>query len=132
MRILAPLAAALLSCALVPAAHAQTTGTARGAQARPRVPYTGINVSGQPRFEGGAFRWAVPPTIATVDPGSPAQRVGIRAGDILLLVNGSDARDPETLVGAPGKSYVFRVRRGGEVREYTLTSTAVPTIRPNG
>lgn len=134
MRLLTLAAAALFTCAFTSAAQGQQPAAssfgkvgAQGAQGRPRVPYTGINVSGRPQFSaGGSFRWATHPTAASVDSGSPAYRVGIRAGDVVLLVNGSDARDPETLVGQPGKVYVFRIRRGSEVREYTVTSTAVP------
>jgi S1-C subfamily serine protease len=134
MRLLTLAAAALFTCALAAAADAQQPAASRtgkvsvqGAPGRPRVPYTGINVSGRPQFSpGGAFRWATHPTAASVDSGSPAYRVGIRAGDVVLLVNGSDARDPETLVGQPGKVYVFRIRRGTQLREYTVTSTAVP------
>jgi S1-C subfamily serine protease len=132
MRILAAFAV-LLAFAAAPAAYAQeqTTSTQRS-QANPRVPYTGVNVSGQPLFAGGKFRWASHPAVATVDAGSPAHRVGIRRGDVVLLVNGSDARDPETLLGAPGTTYVFRIRRGGEVREYTVTSTSGPPAQPGG
>jgi len=138
MRLLTIAAAALLTCAFASAAQAQQPAASRGkvsaqgAPGRPRVPYTGINISGQPRFSpGGSFRWATHPTAASVDSGSPAYRVGMRGGDVVLLVNGSDARDPETLVGQPGKVYVFRIRRGTEVREYTVTSTTLP-VRPSG
>jgi hypothetical protein len=50
----------------------------------------------------------------------------------VLLVNGRDAREPEAMVGEPGTVYVFRVRRGSAVREYTVTSTALPITRPSG
>jgi S1-C subfamily serine protease len=100
---------------------------------RPRVPYSGINISMVPQFgPGGTMRWAHHPTIDTVDPGSPAARVGLRPGDIVLLVNGRDSREPEAMVGEPGTVFVFRVRRGSAVREYTVTSTALPSTRPSG
>jgi C-terminal processing protease CtpA/Prc len=136
MRALLALTAAItLSCALAPSADAQEE-TARtsvpAAAGRSRVPYTGMNISGQPRFENGTFRWVTHPRVATVEPGSPAYKVGIRPGDVVVLVNGVDARVPETMMGQPGKVYVFRIRRGSEVRDYTLTSTTRPTLQASG
>jgi S1-C subfamily serine protease len=135
-----PLLFAAIACAALPsavAAQQPAPGAERqsvtSSRVRPKVPYSGINLSMVPQFgPGGTMRWAHPPTIATVDPGSPAARVGLRAGDVVLLVNGRDAREPEAMVGEPGTVYVFRVRRGSAVRDYTVTSTALPTPRPSG
>jgi S1-C subfamily serine protease len=139
MRFYVPLFAALTWAALPSSVAAQQpapgagTQTVTSARVRPKVPYSGINISMVPQFgPGGTMRWAHHPTIATVDPGSPAARVGLRPGDIVLLVNGRDAREPEAMFGEPGKVYVFRVRRGSAVREYTVTSTTLPTTRPPG
>jgi len=56
--------------------------------------------------------------IAGVLRNSPADRGGIRPGDILIAVDGKTVRDPKEmldLVAAlpPGKRAGFRVRRGG-------------------
>ncbi len=137
MRLYVPLLAAVACVVLPAAAEAQQPGpvgqSVTSSRVRPKVPYSGINISMVPVFgPGGTMRWAHHPTIATVDPGSPAARVGLRAGDIVLLVNGRDAREPEAMVGEPGTVYVFRVRRGSAVRDYTVTSTTLPVARPSG
>jgi S1-C subfamily serine protease len=139
MRFSVPLFAVFAWAALPSSVAAQQPApgserqTVTSSRVRPKVPYSGINISMVPQFgPGGTMRWAHHPTIATVDAGSPAARVGLRPGDILLLVNGRDAREPEAMLGEPGKVYVFRVRRGSTVREYTVTSTTLPTTRPPG
>lgn len=138
MRLYVPLIAAVACAALPVAAAAQQPGPAVGqsvtsSRVRPKVPYSGINISMVPQFgPGGTMRWAHHPTIATVDPGSPADRVGLRPGDVVLLVNGRDSREPEAMYGEPGTVYVFRVRRGSSVRDYTVTSTTLPSTRPAG
>ena len=65
------------------------------------------------------------PVITQVYRNGPAERAGLREGDILIAVNGDD-----TLVTPPGHHwrqppgtrYVFRIRRDGEDREFTLLS----------
>ena len=108
-------------------------GQTRSAGVRARVPYTGMYLSGQPRFSpGGGMRWATYPTVRSVDPGSPAAKLGVAAGDVILLVNGTDGRDPESLVGRPGKVYVFRIRRGNSTRDVTITSIPAPQPSARG
>jgi S1-C subfamily serine protease len=137
MRFYIPLFAAVTCAALPLAAAAQQPAPGAERQpvtstgVRPRVPYFGMNLSMVPVFgPGGTMRWAHHPAIATVDAGSPAARVGLQAGDTVLLVNGRDAREPEAMVGETGAVYVFRVRRGSVVREYTVTSIERPSARP--
>lgn len=136
MRLFIPLLAAVACASLPAAAAAQQPGVGQSvtsSRVRPKVPYSGINISMVPQFgPGGTMRWAHHPRIDTVDPGSPAARVGLRPGDVVLLVNGRDAREPEAMVGEPGTVYVFRVRRGSAVRDYTVTSTTLPVARPSG
>jgi C-terminal processing protease CtpA/Prc len=89
--------------------------------------YLGLRVGGVPRpAQDGAARWADYPVVRSVDAGSPAARVGIEAGDVLLQVNGVDARDPRTLFGRPGKVFTIRVRRDGQVHEFVIASEPPP------
>jgi C-terminal processing protease CtpA/Prc len=126
--------AAVAILAVAETAHAQQpartapnqTVTASVGRARPHIPHTGMHVGGRPQFTGGVFRWAEYPYVATVEASSPAARVGIRPGDVVLSINGADARDPNTMVGEAGKVFVIRVRRGTGVREFTVTSTPGP------
>lgn len=62
---------------------------------------------GEPRmYEFGA--------VETVNPGSPAEKAGIRRGDILLSVAGMDARKPMPLASVlkPGATVLVRLQRG--------------------
>lgn len=139
MRFCVPLLATVTLAALPSTVAAQQPAPGTGGQSvtssrvKPKVPYSGINISMVPLFgPGGTMRWAHHPTIDTVDPGSPAARVGLRPGDVVLLVNGRDSREPEAMHGEPGTVYVFRVRRGSAIRDYTVTSTVLPTTRRTG
>jgi S1-C subfamily serine protease len=68
--------------------------------------------------------------IREVSPGGPAQRAGVRAGDVILAVNGTDLRgaDPgrrvvELLRGVdPGDKVDLRVARAGKTRDFTVTA----------
>ncbi|NMG48853.1 Do family serine endopeptidase [Azoarcus communis] len=70
--------------------------------------------------------------IAGVLRGSPAERGGIRPGDILLDVDGRSVQDPKgmlEMVAAlpPGKTASFRVRRSGEEIELKVAVGRRPT-----
>jgi len=96
-------------------------------RARPNAAYLGISYSIKPAMApDGSMRLAEHPAITAVAPGSPAAKVGIAVGDVILSANGVDALDPKALFGEAGKVYVLRIRRGSEVREFTVQSTASP------
>ncbi|HEX6751044.1 MAG TPA: M56 family metallopeptidase [Longimicrobium sp.] len=68
------------------------------------------------------------PTVTSVTPGFPAEAAGVRAGDVLVSVNGRDAREP-WLFGsrAPGTAYTVRIRRAGAERNLRLVIGPPPT-----
>lgn len=83
------------------------------------------------RREGSDFRWhsTEPMRVKAAVPGSPAERAGLRAGDVVLRINGHELTDR----GAgrffdrltPGQAVRFQVRRGSR----TLTIPIVPEVR---
>lgn len=64
------------------------------------------------------------PSIESVEPGSPADRAGVRGGDRLLAMAGRDLRDAEidfTPLLRPGTRIPIKVRRGVETKQLTVT-----------
>lgn len=103
------------------------------AQAGPRI-YFGMELDCGDcgwRREGEGWRWVStqPMRIQSTVPGSPAHRAGLRAGDVVLRINGYELSDR----GAgrffdrvsPGSAVRFTVRRGTR----TLTIPIVPEVR---
>lgn len=87
--------------------------------------------SGRPVWE---FRSPPEPEIAGVAPGSPADGAGLRAGDILLRIDG---RALDTKAGGewfsaiqPGQSVRFDVRREGEELTVELVALARDDVAP--
>jgi len=92
---------------------------------------------GQKPMIGVAMAGAVgePVQIGQVEPGSAADRAGLRPGDIILSV-GPDGKMPgdwnevvAELVRKPGTPVAVTVERGSQVVETTLTPNAVPYER---
>jgi regulator of sigma E protease len=65
--------------------------------------------------------------VGTVHPGEPAEKAGLKTGDVVLAVNGVPAY-AETAVNAfrtnVGKPLTMRVRRDGAEREFVVTPVA--------
>lgn len=75
-----------------------------------------------------AARPRIHPKVTQVTPGGPAERAGLRAGDVLLTVNGEDSRArPLFRERTPGTRYTIRVRRGDQEREVLLVVAERPT-----
>ena len=60
--------------------------------------------------------------INSVDPGGPADKAGLRRGDVILDMNGEDVTDPNTLrnriAGAPpGSEATFTILRNGKQQQ---------------
>lgn len=103
------------------------------AQAGPRI-YFGMELDCGDcgwRRDGNDWRWhsVQPMRIKAAVPGSPAHRAGLRAGDVVLRINGHELT--ERGAGrffdrlSPGQPVRFEVRRGTR----TLTIPIVPEIR---
>ncbi len=80
-----------------------------------------FGLAGQPR---GAL-------VANVTPGSPAERAGIKRGDVILELNGapvSDSRDLSLKVSmmAPGTPVKVKVFRDGREQEFSLNLAEMP------
>ncbi|MDO9598132.1 MAG: Do family serine endopeptidase [Azoarcus sp.] len=75
--------------------------------------------------------------IAGVLRDSPAERGGVRPGDVLIAVDGKSVQDPKEmleLVAAlpPGKTFSFRVRRAGEEVDLSVAVGRRPTPKAAG
>jgi S1-C subfamily serine protease len=102
--------------------------------ARVRVPkgWIGVNTTGvqlkEQRGDGTTWiRFLEPPVVASVDPGSPADRVGVQAGDVLVEIGGQ--RLLQTSVSfadllRPGEEIAIKLTRDGE------TVVLTPKVEP--
>lgn len=78
-----------------------------------------------------SFGYCDYPRVETVDAGSPAEKVGLSAGDTLLAYNNLDLLQHDVNYQSllvPGKPLRIRYRREGQVRE--VSPTIVPRIEP--
>ncbi|MYK69444.1 MAG: PDZ domain-containing protein [Gammaproteobacteria bacterium] len=67
------------------------------------------------------------PRLIRVYCGYPAHEAGLRAGDLILAVNGRDARQPRVIsAGRPGTVLEVRIQRDEEVLEFTVVSVRRP------
>jgi regulator of sigma E protease len=73
------------------------------------------------------------PFVGSVEPGSAAERAGLRPGDLVLAVDGAPVGQwddvQSRLEEAKGRPLLFRVQRGTEHREVTVTVAAEPRER---
>jgi serine protease Do len=72
--------------------------------------------------------------VAAVEPGSPAARSGLRAGDVVLEAGGRPVRNPRDLASAvaeakPGATVALAVSRDGQRAEQRVTLGEVPGTR---
>lgn len=73
------------------------------------------------------WRFKEPPEVFSVEPGGPADRAGLRRGDLLMEIDGIPLTDDEggRRFGAvsSGQTVTFKYRRGAATGEVTLTAS---------
>jgi serine protease Do len=95
--------------------------------------YFGVTISSVPLRtslqSGYIVSYCDYPVVEAVDPGSPAERAGLSAGDTIIAFNGRDVRagmvDYSALL-APGATVRVGTRRDGRVREASVRVVARP------
>jgi regulator of sigma E protease len=84
----------------------------------------------------GAIQFWMDPDLAFVEPGSPADRAGLRAGDRIVAVAGQRVElwtDVQSMIQArPEQETRITVLRDGEDRSLTVTPAAVEARGPDG
>src|SRR5690349_12402464 len=76
------------------------------------------------RDESGRWMFSDYPVIESIDPGSPAEKAGLLAGDILISINKQDfKREPIPMASllVPGQRVVFTYKRNDEVKTSRMT-----------
>lgn len=116
-----------MACAAAPAvAHAQDS---RPIETRGVIPVDSMKSATGMIYYGGAVEvrpdgrmgLADFPVVTRVDSGSVSWRGGLRAGDVLLSVNGRDTRDARPFRRERGEtSWRVRIRRDAQEEEITI------------
>jgi putative serine protease PepD len=101
----------------IPIDQARRTAQQLIASGKASYPVIGATVDMQ--FEGAA-------RVSQVSPGSPAQRAGLRTGDVITRINNLQVDSAEALIVAirthrPGESVRFDFERAGKPRQATVT-----------
>src|SRR4029079_14818068 len=79
--------------------------------------------------ERGALVFSDYPVIESIDPGSPAEKAGLMAGDILISINAQDFKRnpiPMNTLLVPGQKVVFRYKRDNVSMKVAMTVAERP------
>ncbi|MFC6081399.1 trypsin-like peptidase domain-containing protein [Sphaerisporangium aureirubrum] len=99
-----------------------------------------IGISLDENYQGEGVRIATEASqgLEPVIPGGPADKAGLKAGDIILEIDGTPMTQPSELIvtirsKAPGSKVAVKYQRDGQVRTATVTvdAVAVPTPQPS-
>jgi C-terminal processing protease CtpA/Prc len=88
------------------------------------VTFSGSYTVRQSDSEKAVMRFEDYPTVEAVDPGSPAEKAGIKSGDKLLSLDGHDLTEgspPFSELLRPGAKLDAKVKRGDRTRNVTIT-----------
>lgn len=94
--------------------------------------YLGVSFEGiEVRREGNGpamYYFGTNPRVTSVEPGSPAARGGLEAGDMIVAVAGNDVKRPVPLGSLlkPGNRVVVRVARAGRERDVPIVVAKRP------
>lgn len=112
-------AAALAAAFLVASPAAAQTRAPQDAAAP--AGHAGIAWAGTPSIRGSEVRWADYPMIRHVYTGSPAERAGLRVGDLILRINDVDGTDPAAYAArSAGDEWRMVVQRGAREIEVVV------------
>lgn len=124
--VTAAVVAACLTAISATAALAQDGAVERAIQERRRqsAAPTGwfgvtVNDNGSIDEQGNPF-FSGYPVVTSVEPGSPADKAGVKSGDILLMFNDHDMKGSAMALRkwlTPGSSFVVRLRRDGAAKQ---------------
>ena len=114
--------AAILAAAMPMAAHAQKP-QAKG--------WVGVLITTGIGESNGSGRLIFNdyPVIESIDPGSPAEKAGLMAGDILISINSQDFKKnpiPLSSLLVPGRKVVFRYQRDNVAKKVEMTVAQRP------
>jgi C-terminal processing protease CtpA/Prc len=90
---------------------------------------TGMQIENKRTDGTKVIRFLEPPIVASVDPGSPAERVGVRAGDVLVEVGGQRVLQQNIVFADllhPGREIVLKLQRDGDVVALKATVEQMP------
>lgn len=110
--------------------------SAEGARAQDSAPpreraYTGVSfrTSVTPTAEGAITHSH--PVVHAVRPGSPGEKSGLVPGDVILEMDGRDAREDGAMRMYAGGRYTLRIRRGEEEHEIVILPVAAGGAEPD-